>query len=153
VVVHDRRPQEEPVTRPVLAAVQPDDAYYERVLVTAAELCGERPLVVASIFPRPLQWVRDHYRSVETQTAADRRAVRERIEADLQRLSITGTVEVPLANATRVGDDVVAHAARLNAGVIVLGTHGRTGLDAWVVGSVAEYVVRHAACDVHVVRS
>lgn len=41
------------------------------------------------------------------------------------------------------------HAADLN----VLGTHGRKGISRWLMGSVAERVVRHAPCPVLVVRS
>ncbi|MGD9719906.1 MAG: universal stress protein [Pirellulales bacterium] len=36
--------------------------------------------------------------------------------------------------------------------LIVMGTHGRTGLRHLMLGSVAEYVVRHARCPVTVVR-
>ena len=37
--------------------------------------------------------------------------------------------------------------------VIVLGSHGRSGLDRLVLGSVSENVLRHAACSVEVVRT
>jgi len=37
--------------------------------------------------------------------------------------------------------------------LIVMGTHGRTGISHLLVGSVAEYVVRHARCPVLTVRS
>jgi len=33
-----------------------------------------------------------------------------------------------------------------------VGSHGRTGLKRWLMGSVAEFVVRHAPCSVEVVR-
>jgi nucleotide-binding universal stress UspA family protein len=47
----------------------------------------------------------------------------------------------------------IVHAAHERAcDLIVLGTHGRTGLEHAVLGSVAEKVVRHAGCDVLVVR-
>jgi len=36
--------------------------------------------------------------------------------------------------------------------VIVLGSHGRTGLDRFLLGSVAENVVRHASCSVAIIR-
>ena len=38
-------------------------------------------------------------------------------------------------------------------GAIVMGTHGRRGLNRLALGSVAEYVVRHAACPVFTVKS
>lgn len=43
------------------------------------------------------------------------------------------------------------HVAKTNAGIIVLGTHGRTGLAHVVLGSVAERVVQLSRCPVLVV--
>ncbi len=53
-------------------------------------------------------------------------------------------------------DDSVAHgilaaADRVGADMIVMGTHGRTGLSRLVLGSVAEAVLRRAAVPVLVV--
>ena len=47
---------------------------------------------------------------------------------------------------------IVQTAADLFADVVVIGTHGRTGVQRLVMGSVAESVVRHADCPVLVVR-
>lgn len=43
-------------------------------------------------------------------------------------------------------------AQKLACDLIVMGTHGRTGLKHLLLGSVAEYVVRHARCPVTTVR-
>jgi len=43
---------------------------------------------------------------------------------------------------------ILALAKRTNADLIVMGTHGRTGLKRGFIGSVAERVVRHAPCAV-----
>lgn len=43
---------------------------------------------------------------------------------------------------------IVEVAAELAAELIVIGSHGRTGLRRLLMGSVAEYVVRHASCPV-----
>lgn len=54
-----------------------------------------------------------------------------------------------------VGDPaerIVALAYAVDADVIVLGTHGRQGLDRLVLGSVADEVVRRAPCGVFVLR-
>jgi universal stress protein A len=48
----------------------------------------------------------------------------------------------------------IVDAAKLgNYDLIVLGTHGRTGLSHMLIGSVAERVVRHAPCPVLSVRA
>jgi nucleotide-binding universal stress UspA family protein len=43
---------------------------------------------------------------------------------------------------------ICAYAQRIGADLIVMGTHGRTGMSGAVLGSVAEAVVRHARCPV-----
>lgn len=56
----------------------------------------------------------------------------------------------------REGDaatEILAAAAASNADVIVMGTHGRTGLKRLVLGSVARNVLQHATCSVLVVRN
>lgn len=48
---------------------------------------------------------------------------------------------------------IVDEAKRWGADLIVLGSHGRTGLDRFLLGSVSEAVARHAACSVEIVRA
>lgn len=43
---------------------------------------------------------------------------------------------------------ITTFADSVNADLIVLGTHGRTGLNRMLMGSVAEAIVRHANCPV-----
>lgn len=58
---------------------------------------------------------------------------------------------VPYEHRLVIGDpasEIVAVADELGADMIVLGTHGRTGLKRLLMGSVAEAVVRKANCPV-----
>jgi nucleotide-binding universal stress UspA family protein len=51
-------------------------------------------------------------------------------------------------------DEVVVKLAKdKDADLIVMGTHGRTGLAHWALGSVAERVVQHAHCPVLTVKA
>jgi nucleotide-binding universal stress UspA family protein len=50
-------------------------------------------------------------------------------------------------------DEILNAARETSADVIVIGTHGRTGLPHVLLGSVAERVVRRASCPVLTVRS
>jgi len=47
---------------------------------------------------------------------------------------------------------IVDYAAQWKADLLVLGSHGRKGLGRLLIGSVAEYVARHAHCSVWIVR-
>ena len=60
-------------------------------------------------------------------------------------------VALELVEGTPV-DEIVRSARDREVDVVVLGTHGRTGVRRAVLGSVAERVVRHAPCSVLVVR-
>jgi len=49
-------------------------------------------------------------------------------------------------------DEILRYAKHQRAGAIVMGTHGRTGLKRFFLGSVAESVLRGAQCPVVVIR-
>jgi nucleotide-binding universal stress UspA family protein len=53
-------------------------------------------------------------------------------------------IDVPWVGISRL-------AAEVEANVVIVGTHGRHGVARWLLGSVAEGVMRHAACPVLVI--
>ncbi len=58
-------------------------------------------------------------------------------------------------STVREGDarvEIVEEATDWNADLIVVGSHGHTGLRRLLLGSVAQYVVSHAPCSVEVAR-
>jgi nucleotide-binding universal stress UspA family protein len=78
---------------------------------------------------------------------------RERIATRLERArlppSIRATAHVSLGDA---GRELPELAQELQADLIILGTHGRKGLQRMLLGSVAEQVVRRAPCSVMCVK-
>lgn len=63
--------------------------------------------------------------------------------------------KVPVRHAFLEGDpatEIVKYATAHHSDVLVIGTHGRTGVDRLVLGSVAERVMREAPCSVLVVK-
>jgi universal stress protein A len=76
--------------------------------------------------------------------------------AEEQLASMARTdVPVPAATVVRSGhpvQEIVDAAGSLEADVIIISTHGRTGLKHVFLGSVAENIVRYAPCPVLVVR-
>jgi universal stress protein A len=78
----------------------------------------------------------------------------ERILEMLEDVTPADT-SVPFTHRLTMGDpagEVVRLAEEEQADMIVLGTHGRTGLTRLLMGSVAEAIVRHAPCPVLVYR-
>ena len=71
--------------------------------------------------------------------------------ANMARRNWNGRLRHVLVNGTPYAE-IVEKAARINANMIVMGSRGRTGLGRFLVGSVAEKVIRHAHCPVLIVR-
>lgn len=88
---------------------------------------------------------RDFRESREQAAQKLREFVAQSLGADAPELEIRVADEAP-ADAIRTA------AAELGAGLIVLGTHGRTGIDRLMLGSVAERVLRESKIPVLTVR-
>ena len=59
----------------------------------------------------------------------------------------------PIPDGQRYDSVIVDEAENWKADLIVVGSHGYTGIKKWLLGSVAQSVVSHAPCSVEVVRS
>ncbi len=86
--------------------------------------------------------------------AAERERARGELEAWRLEARAVGAPVVTATLTTGTPWDRITAMARddRSIGLIVVGTHGRTGLSRAVIGSVAERVVRHAPCSVLVAR-
>lgn len=77
-------------------------------------------------------------------------------EAEIQKVpSLERAGNQKVVRAVRIGstyDAIVEYAKENKIDLIVIGTHGRTGLRHMLLGSVAERVVQHAKCAVLTVR-
>lgn len=86
--------------------------------------------------------------ALETACAAGRRDM-ERLASELRS---AGSPQIPEIKPRVEAGDVVSLLSRevehLDVGLIVVGTHGRTGWKKLVLGSIAEKVVDHASCPV-----
>jgi nucleotide-binding universal stress UspA family protein len=63
--------------------------------------------------------------------------------------------DLSVETGVRRGDPravIVAEAEDWGADLIVVGSHGRTGVKRWLLGSVAGAIVSHAPCSVEVIR-
>ena len=73
---------------------------------------------------------------------------------DLERLfKAAGFASSVELDTSELPSPAIVKAARAwPADLIVMGSHGRTGVDRWLLGSVAESVMRTAPCSVQIVR-
>lgn len=102
------------------------------VSISAASLIGSAPAVLSAE-------VADELRTV----------LRSTLEQTLTRLGVSAEIRVLEGTAAR---SIVELADELGAELVVVGTHGRTGLLRFALGSVAERVIRNAKCSVLCVR-
>ena len=105
-------------------------------------------LYVVHTFPVPSESGVVEYAAIQTQ-------MREAGEDRLSRIIRELKGKVPTGTAIRVGAparEIVQVALEIPADLIVISTHGHTGLKHVFLGSVAEQVVREAPCPVLVVR-
>ena len=83
-------------------------------------------------------------------TTEETNELRDELQKVLARNRIDGTASVSVAFA--IGEGLVSYAREVGATLLVVGTHGRGGFKRAVLGSVADYVVRHADCPVTTIR-
>ncbi|QWL63948.1 universal stress protein [Aeromonas jandaei] len=89
-----------------------------------------------------------HMTAVEITHEMERHA-RTQLKELVATLPIPATFDIRFG---RAADEIVIQANDDEADLIVMGSHGRSGISHLLVGSVAESVVRHAPCPVLVVR-
>jgi nucleotide-binding universal stress UspA family protein len=82
------------------------------------------------------------------------RIQKEAAENTVKRIQGQYAEELKITNFTEYGltaDGILKCSAEFSADMIVIGTHGRKGIDRLLMGSVAEHVVRHSKVPVLVV--
>jgi nucleotide-binding universal stress UspA family protein len=81
----------------------------------------------------------------------DRDAVFNCLRKFVASVSRDNAVEIELAEAVDARREILEQIKILNADLLVMGTHGRSGFDHLLLGSVTEKVMRQATCPVMVV--
>ncbi len=116
----------------------------ERGVEVAAAL--EASIHAFSVVESPGALKRDQLR-VDAEREAEEAVERVVSEAERAGLDVTSTVKSGVPH-----ESIVEYATTADVDMIVMGTHGRTGLDHVVIGSIAERVVRTATIPVLTVR-
>lgn len=81
------------------------------------------------------------------------RDARDRFAKLVKRKGVkAGECKLALAHGTDFAAVIVRQAKKLRASMIIMGSHGRTGLRRLLLGSVAERTLRYAACPVLIVK-
>ena len=80
------------------------------------------------------------------------KAGRKLVEREAQTLRAAGFKADGAVEKGNIREKIIDVAAEWRADLIVMGSHGRRGVQRFLLGSVAEHVARHAQCSVEIVR-
>ncbi len=70
-----------------------------------------------------------------------------------QKIGEEAKIKAVVLEDTTIADAIVSYADSANIDLIVMSTHGRSGISRWMYGSVADRVLRAAHCPVLLIRS
>ena len=97
-----------------------------------------------------------HSIAIEPGTLVDLASDEKRIAIAMEQMrKLIPDSEKSIECLARIGDpgsEIVDCAAEISADLIVMASHGRTGIKSLLLGSVAERVMRHAECAVMILR-
>ena len=105
-------------------------------------------VVEPAVITEPPQMSPGYYPEVESQIPQARELV-DRVAKTLSAAGFQVTTSVATGDARSI---ILKDAAEWQADLIVLGSHGRRGLEHFFLGSVSEVIARHARCSVQIVR-
>lgn len=105
----------------------------------------------SALRPATMGWTKSVEDGIETEVErAIESSFRKLVDERLEGVEVADTVVLHDSSAAHA---ICSYAEKLGVDLIVIGTHGRTGLKHLLIGSVAERVVRHATCPVLTLRS
>jgi nucleotide-binding universal stress UspA family protein len=140
-----------PLTKGERILIAVDGSKYSDMVVDQAVSLGQTcnssvfAISVIDLYPEQLAVAP----ALEEKMAKDTREVLERVKDRVKKENI------PCETIVRIGGQphefIVEEAKEKNIDLIVMGTHGKTGLKSVLIGSVAQKVIGHAPCPVLVV--
>ena len=137
---------------------------YERILVPTDGSQGSAHVALQAIdlaeqygaTVHVLSVVDDSHRSFLPDVGGTDDSLDDEAEKAIERVTKMASVHgVEAVGEVREGDpaeEILDYAEEIDADAIVAGTHGRSGVERRLIGSVAERLVRHATCPVMTVR-
>lgn len=110
------------------------------------------PVLAAGVEVQPLTLAADFLALEVTEQERIARDLRVYLQGVAERLSpAVGAVQTAVRSG-QPAEEILHYAKEVQADLIALCTHGRSGLSRWVFGSVADKVLRGATCPVLLVR-
>jgi nucleotide-binding universal stress UspA family protein len=129
-------------------------------LKTVIKGCGAAPeiLLVRAVEPIAIPYGKgtaeiaslEQLKAFEAHNKADAEKYLKEIAAQLGKAGVKAKTKVIYGKAA---DALTDFAAKNNVDLVIIATHGRSGISRWVLGSVANRLIHHAPAPVLVVRA
>jgi nucleotide-binding universal stress UspA family protein len=135
-----------------------DDSKFSEAAIqaVAAQAPKDTKVWVLHVLEPPSMSLGREMAGKEPELEAVWKALRQQAEALVAKAAETlrksGLNATPIVKEGDPKSRIIDLATEWHADLIVLGSHGRTGLNRFLMGSVSEGVVRHASCSVEIVR-
>ena len=101
------------------------------------------PAMYPEIAPVQMVEIRDQAREDAETFLQDKRDDLSRKGFDVESVLVEGSP----------AEQVIQYTEKANIDLVVMSTHGRSGLSRWALGSVADRIVRHGHCPVMLIRA
>lgn len=121
-----------------------------RYAIPLAEKFGARIVLLHVVVPVPV--TAPEMALMQTNLVPAKRAAAEQLHGTALKLLPRKLYERSIVSIGHAASEILVVARRIDTDMIVLSTHGRSGLKRFFMGSTAEQVVRHATCPVLSVR-
>jgi nucleotide-binding universal stress UspA family protein len=121
----------------------------KRALRYARRLKPDDEVVVVSVAPALIE---APHTAEYTDPAHDPVAARRDLEEARKLLEADGVKAETVLRTGNPAAEIITVAEERGVEVIIVGSHGVHGIERFLLGSIAERLVRHATCDVLVVR-
>lgn len=125
----------------LLEMIRPDSVEVLVLEVVEPLVFTPPPQMAPGYAPEQVERLKEQINQAEAVTAKTAAALRK-----------AGFKAEPRVVESDVRSGILNTAAEWKPDMIVLGSHGRRGVEKFLLGSVAEYVARHAKCSVLIVR-
>lgn len=100
--------------------------------------------------PRAYKYIRDNAKKMEEEREASAKSYLEKVVSRVKQDKVECEVEVLVG---KVADSLVDYVAANAIDLVLIATHGRSGIGRWVRGSVADRVLRSSRAPVLMVRA
>lgn len=119
-------------------------------LLSVAPMLEDQALSAVDMYP--VYVYREYSVDYGQETDRIKQGLRDYLDQVARRVQAAGVTAVTAVRLGQPADEIISYASDVGCELIVMSTHGRSGLGRWVYGSIADKVLRGSTTPVLLVR-